>query len=317
MMKCSVAVMWRREKFQAEARSQSDCKYSLVFILCLSLLQTSHGEDELDAHINSRGCGVSEPTGRVYNGDTIEKPQIPWIVQIVGVLGGGKANLCGGSIISHNVILTAAHCVETEPPAQQFLIFYNTTRPNQGPVTIVERFTKHHRFNKQYAAKYDVALLKVGDRISFDRFVRPICLPKRRIPLNGRWLMAGGWGAKNDRKPPEFPETLLYTTFRAMSREKCHSLLSRVESNDGSGGFDAKFNLCSSTITGNLCGGDSGAPVTMRQSYGRSVQVGVHSLGTSCSEHGKYTIAVRVAEFLPWIKKSLRNPESWETAPSP
>lgn len=270
---------------------------------------------QLDAHINRRGCGLSEPTGRVYNGYTIQKPQIPWIVQILADTGTGYGQLCAGSVISHNVILTAAHCVESEPPVQRILIYYNTTKPNDGPVTYAERLVKHPGYDRLYAVKYDIALLKVTDRIRFDRFVRPICLQKRPIPLNGRKLMSGGWGNTNDREPPDHAKTLFYITFQAISRLACHVALSAVVGN-GTGGFDAKYQLCAITFSGTLCKGDSGAPVTMWRRNGQSVQVGVNSLVTKCNERGKFLASVRVAEFMPWIKRSLRNPESWETLPT-
>ncbi|XP_075531434.1 putative serine protease 46 [Dermacentor variabilis] len=183
-------------------RRNSHCKlkYSLMFVLCVSLIQTSYGESKLDVRLNRRGCGVSEPMGRVYNGKSIRKPQIPWIVQIVNIMGGGEGYLCAGSIISHNVILTAAHCVDNKPPPRDVVVYYNSTKRDNGPVAHVVRFMKHPNFHRYNGAKYDIALLKVRDKITFDRFVRPICLPGRRFGIEGKQLLSGGWGVTSDRR---------------------------------------------------------------------------------------------------------------------
>lgn len=42
-----------------------------------------------------------------------EKGEFPWIVNIKIFVGGGY-QLCGGSLIAHNLVLTAAHCVYQE-----------------------------------------------------------------------------------------------------------------------------------------------------------------------------------------------------------
>ncbi|XP_049511285.1 trypsin-4-like [Dermacentor silvarum] len=138
--------------------------------------------------------------GRVYNGNRIRKPQIPWIVEIRIMVDSRHGYLCAGSIISHNVILTAAHCIDSKPPPKKVEIYYNTTKPSKGPVTHVVRFMKHPNYDQYNAQKYDVALLKVEDKIRFDRFVRPICLPKRHFRIDGKKLMSGGWGIISNRK---------------------------------------------------------------------------------------------------------------------
>nr|XP_054934407.1 trypsin-4-like isoform X1 [Dermacentor andersoni] len=298
-------------------RRNSHCKlkYWLMFVLCVSFIQTSYGESKLDVRLNRRGCGVSEPTGRVYNGKSIRKPQIPWIVQIVNLMGGGNGYLCAGSIISHNVILTAAHCVDTKPPPQEVVIYYNTTKPSRGPVAHVVRFMMHPDYDKYNAAKNDIALLKVRGKIRFDRFVRPICLPRRRFRTDGKQLMSGGWGVINNRLPPKFAKTLLYNTFEGISQDKCDQILSHAIGDMG--GLDSKLALCAKTNSSTLCEGDSGAPVTMVRQNGKSVQVGVNSLGISCDERGTHVFSVRVYKFMQWITKTLRQPKRWRTLPAP
>src|SRR5690606_38121047 len=54
----------------------------------------------------------------VIGGQTAEEGQYPWLVG-VGFPGEGtpyERQFCGGSVITETVVLTAAHCVETDVP---------------------------------------------------------------------------------------------------------------------------------------------------------------------------------------------------------
>lgn len=60
-------------------------------------------------------CGkrsVKIPGTRIVGGRKAKKGEFPWQVSIASVSStGSKKHFCGGTILSENTILTAAHCV--------------------------------------------------------------------------------------------------------------------------------------------------------------------------------------------------------------
>ncbi|XP_054934402.2 chymotrypsinogen A-like [Dermacentor andersoni] len=292
-----------------DSNTCSTSKCWLIFGVFIFLVELTIGENKIDTHLNRKSCGLSQATGRVFNGQPIRRTQIPWIVQIVTPFP--KLNgegMCGGSIITRNVVITAAHCFPATSLPEKISIYYNSTKPKAGPVNYVDRIFRHPKYNQRHAMKYDIALLKVRNNFRFDRFVRPICLPNRDIIVGERPLLSAGWGNTNSKNL----KNLMYVHINALPQEKCDYIIKHIRSKNTSG-FDSKYALCAEASIGTPCGGDSGAPITIRRKRGKSVQVGILSAGsTGCNFMSRYSITVRVYKFLSWIKEALYHPESWK-----
>ena len=95
---------------------------------------------------------------------------------------GHGASGCGGSIISKNVILTAAHCVWG---ATDILIQMGHSNINSEEIVVkmVESMLIHPEYDHETERRtiHDIALLRVEGEINFDKTVQPIALAKKEV----------------------------------------------------------------------------------------------------------------------------------------
>ncbi|XP_070383860.1 trypsin-like isoform X2 [Dermacentor albipictus] len=260
--------------------------------------------------INSPGCGVSEPlVARIIGGTTIKRTQSPWMVQLeVNYRWNATAFIsisCGGSIISPSFILTAAHCVHyvNAIPISAWA-FYNTTVSGQGPYVWVEDMIHHPRF-QWTTFRNDIALVKVEKPLSFDDHVRPVCLPKKRMHLEGREGMVSGWGLTAENGTAS--HALTYVFKRILSTKECKWFLGLPEQKKA---LNKDNILCAMMPGKGSCQGDSGGPLTVMSMKRRSVQVGIVSYGKGCGRSNEPGIYVRVDNYMSWIRQRMRSSRS-------
>ncbi|XP_077494035.1 chymotrypsin-1-like [Amblyomma americanum] len=258
--------------------------------------------------VNVRSCGLSQPIGKIINGNEIAKVQVPWLVKILMFPVGRNARFCGGSIITRNVVLTAAHCVyKRGQAAKEIRVFFNTTVGNKGPCIRVERGVIHEKYLSAYKG-YDIALLKLEQTLpKFNRFVRPICLPRKYERTDEGPMLLAGYGTTNFKN--KVPRHIMYYFTNALTEEKCDKALVK---------HWPSLRLSSSKV---LCSwnphqlawmGDSGSPVTKALPNGKSVQYGIVSFVTTGKKSRARTVHTRVSPFRLWINEHLRNIDEWE-----
>uniref|UniRef100_A0A0K2VFM1 Peptidase S1 domain-containing protein n=1 Tax=Lepeophtheirus salmonis TaxID=72036 RepID=A0A0K2VFM1_LEPSM len=90
----------------------------LLFVIVLSFSNFVHSFSTVlyeacgsSPSMNLKGCNLR--SNRITNGVAAEIGEIPWQISLaVRYLGTTSGASCGGSIISSNSILTAAHCFD-------------------------------------------------------------------------------------------------------------------------------------------------------------------------------------------------------------
>ena len=146
-------------------------------------------------------CGQSfdDDETRIFFGKGVRDHQYPWMAALVFV--EPKKNFefvgCGGAIISNNVIMTAAHCVQSREHTLK-KIRAGHAHLNLTSDYEIETVKIHPNFGRSRLGilVFDIALVKLAKPLKFDILVRPICLPRQNYSDEDlKYLTVAGWGA--------------------------------------------------------------------------------------------------------------------------
>lgn len=148
-------------------------------------------------------CGIPNGRSRIVGGQEADINEYPWMVTVLSKSSGGT-ELCGGSIISPNYILTAAHCVtDSSKKVTIHVGGHDISNPIPGSYSIEGKKTIMHpeykTSNLIFATYYrnDIALIELSKPVKFDKNgkVRPVCLPKPEMSkTNFGKVKVAGWG---------------------------------------------------------------------------------------------------------------------------
>lgn len=136
---------------------------------------------------------------RIIGGQEAAVHQFPYQVGLrLHIRNSANVGTCGGSLLSHNRVVTAAHCVDmvesvTSVLGAHFLL--NTTEPAQVRITSPEgQFFWHEAYNPQTLVN-DVAIINLPTPVTFNAAIQPIALaPPTDGDFAGTPATASGWG---------------------------------------------------------------------------------------------------------------------------
>ncbi|XP_042550957.1 serine protease 48-like [Dipodomys spectabilis] len=250
-------------------------------------------------------CGQPVFSSHIISGQDAAIRRWSWQVS----LHLDRAPICGGSLISKNWILTAAHCLP-KTSAYSYTVWLGSLKAdasNKGKVYYVSRIIVHPKYDGSNA---DIALLRLSSQVTFSAEILPICLPstskRLKIPASC-WVT--GWGlvkenaGENGQRQRLFPTSswLFYISFLSLqeaevpvfTRQECEQLynpigifLPALES------VIKEDMICAGDIINkkDSCKGDSGGPLSCHIG-GIWIQIGVVSWGVQCGQRlpGVYT----------------------------
>ncbi|XP_017030105.1 serine protease SP24D-like [Drosophila kikkawai] len=188
--------------------------------------------------------------GRVVGGVDATKNQFPHQIS----LRNNNSHSCGGSIVSRNFILTAAHCVTNEDANGQFVAVAanrltvrsgSNDRFSGGVLSQVVEVIFHEGFAN---LRNDIALLRLAEPLIYSASIQPISLPTEDTPADVDVIISG-WGRLWHQGDPA--RYLQYNTLKSLSLEACDELI----------GWGIPGELCLIHAANNgACNGDSGGP---------------------------------------------------------
>uniref|UniRef100_A0AAV2K2N7 Uncharacterized protein n=1 Tax=Knipowitschia caucasica TaxID=637954 RepID=A0AAV2K2N7_KNICA len=236
----------------------------------------------------------SSPSSRIVGGNSSKAGQFPWQVS----LQNKGEHLCGGSIITSQWVLTAAHCVYGFAIPAEWGVYVGITElPGFGSQALeVERIVYHARYRGRL--DYDIALIKLRNPLPFNGLVQPICLPNHgELYEAGTLCWISGWGATENGG--ESSVMLRSAMVPLISTKDCTQ-------KDVYPGMITAGMVCAGYLEGGVdsCQGDSGGPLACEDSSLWKL-VGATSWGVGCADQNRPGVYTRITESLSWVRQEM------------
>ncbi|CAF4947980.1 unnamed protein product [Pieris macdunnoughi] len=216
-------------------------------------------------------CGTATPTGveLAIGGLPAERGELPWHAGIFSKHYTPYKQICGGSLVSTTVIISAAHCfwddLSKKQPANKYAVAvgklyrpWNDKMDKDAQKSDVRSIEIPVRFQGSAANfQEDIAVVILTVAIQYKTYVRPVCLSfdynfdKRQLS-DGKLGKIAGWGLTGENGKPS--PTLQVVQLPYVDLNRCIAA-----SPPGFREYISSDKFCAGYTNGTtLCKGDSG-----------------------------------------------------------
>ena len=251
--------------------------------------------------------GIKYEPEKIIGGTTASISEYPW-----QILFRSGDYMCGGTLVSRDWVVTAAHCTKESNganiPIDEMFIVAGATNPftsGVGQAYRVSQVIVHENFNRQ-ALTNDIALLKLESSVNVlnSSPVRLITAGDVDEGATNPGVMSWvtGWGLTNV-SPNEFPTNLQRVQLPIVSNAQASTVWGSIPSGVLMAGY----------LNGNkdACNGDSGGPLVVGVD-GVNKLAGIVSWGSeNCDTYSGFT---KVSDFTNWIRLKTGIPAEFTPA---
>lgn len=239
---------------------------------------------------NPRSTPLSRGGGKIVGGEDAYYGEFPH--QIMLLRGGPDGSLmCGGSLISSNWVVTAAHCCDGQSASRLGVAVgaHNLYSDDDDQENIqVSRVVMHEDYD-DWNINNDICLLELETAATMGSHVGTISLPSANEEYSeGTMCTVTGWGTTSEGG--SLARVLQKVSVPVVSDDNCRD----------SYGADsiADSMICAGLDQGgkDSCQGDSGGPFMCGNQLS-----GVVSWGYGCAEAGYPGVYTQTSYFVSWV----------------
>ncbi|XP_060878178.1 serine proteinase stubble-like isoform X2 [Metopolophium dirhodum] len=267
---------------------------------------------------NGASCGeVKMVVPLVTSGQSTKRGQWPWHVALYLIEGINLSYHCGGSLVSKNKVITAAHCVthklnDAVVNSTKLVVYlgkYHQLQYSDELGVQIKQVIRIKVYPSYNSSSYfgDIAMLTLSSDAEFTNYVTPVCLWEERsddlddiVEKEGTVV---GWGFDENNTPTE---ELKMAKMPVVSQQTCLWSYPQFYSE-----FTSDKTFCAGFRNGtSVCNGDSGGGMVFVRNH-RWYLRGIVSLtvakdGLRVCDTRHYVVFTDVAKYTDFITKNLQ-----------
>uniref|UniRef100_A0A1A9WGI0 Peptidase S1 domain-containing protein n=1 Tax=Glossina brevipalpis TaxID=37001 RepID=A0A1A9WGI0_9MUSC len=240
-----------------------------------------------------------ELEGRITNGELAKPGQFKYQAGLK-LAFGDKFAWCGGTLLSNQWVLTAAHCTDGADGVTVYLgatDMLNENEEGQERIEVSKSNIIVHEHWDPNTLTNDISLIKLPVAVKFNDYIQPATLPKKGqySSYDGEMVWASGWGRDSD-SATSVSQFLRYIEVPVLPRTDCTKFYI--------GSVTDKMICISGKDGKSTCNGDSGGPLVYKEGDTNYV-IGATSFGIVIGcEKGWPGVFTRVTAYLDWIEET-------------
>ncbi|KAH7945331.1 hypothetical protein HPB49_009666 [Dermacentor silvarum] len=253
------------------------------------------------------GRSTNKPQRRIIGGEDAQYGEFPWQAHIKI-----SRQQCGGALVNHYYVVTAAHCVHHTPLRRISVILgaydiqdqrYQSSQA-QAYSVLEKKIHPNFAFSASQPDRFDVALLRLDRHVRYQENILPICLPPRGWTFEGWRASVTGWGKTDSTLSNRYGTRVLQKVeVPIITRSECehwhHIRGIRIRIHQEM--------MCAGYKEGrrDACVGDSGGPMMLNLN-GRWTLVGITSAGFGCAQSFQPGIYHQVSMSVDWVIANMQ-----------